>query len=380
MKTEIVNIEEIQNLILAFAAGDFSKRLAFSDKKDERDSIINGINMLGEELEQTTISRDYFSNIYNAVSDLLIVTDYNGIITDVNETSINKIKLPVEALINRDAKTLISDSALDLKKIFNKEIKYFHFDTVLTNAIGTQLNLSCSISKIFNRNDKHQGYLIIAKDVTAEKNKEQQLLNIIVSTQEKERKRLAYDLHDSLGQELNAIKMYLNTLTYLKHSENNNKIFEDCKAMLDESIETLRNLSFDLLPKSLEKGDVIFALKELISKLKGICKVKLTCKDETIVLDKDTQILIYRICQEFISNSMKHSDATKINIVIEKNIRKVAFILTDNGKGFNIGEVQFGNGLYNMKTRLKSIEAIYNFTSEINKGTYLNFELKNGNK
>ena len=381
MKTEIINLDEIQETIIAFANGDFRKRLKISEDRDARDSIVSGVNMLGEELELTMISRDYFGSIYNAVTDILIVTDLNGIISDVNKAAEEKLGIHKDDLINKNANILVSDRSLRLRRTimaaFQSGKAHYKFETTFADPKGFRFPVSCSISKIVNRHNEHDGYLIIAKDITDEKNREQHLLKVIVSTQEKERKRLAYDLHDSLGQELNAIKMYLNSLDYIdKSSSNFSRTFDECKQMLDQSINTVRDLSFDLMPKSLENGNLCYAVEQLANNLGGICQIKCDFLHENLGLDKEVQILIYRVFQEFISNSMKHAKATCINLKVNRVNSRVIFALSDNGVGFVEENIVAGNGIHNMQSRLEAINANYKLKSQLNEGTQLKFLLQ----
>lgn len=375
MKAEIVNLEDINNIIIAYANGDFSERLEISKNRDARDSIIVGINMLGEELEQTMISRNYFSNVYNAVSDILIVTDVKGKIRDVNDTAVNKIKLAKEALINLDARSIVIDDRREISNAINQGLNYYHFETYLLNAFDEKIFLSCSISKITNKDKEHEGYLIIAKDITDKKNQEQQLLTVMISTEEKERKRLAYDLHDSLGQELNAVQMYLSSLNFKSSTDDDfKKAFEECKTMLSQSINTVRNLSFDLMPKSLENGCLCTAIEELTTKLNSIVDFNFRCQ-MTKELNQEKQIIIYRIFQEFINNSLKYALPCVIHIDIRETNNAIKFLVKDNGKGFDFTQNKNGNGIHNIKTRLKALNSNFNYLSKIGQGTELEFTL-----
>ena len=98
--SKIKNIYKIQKTIIDFANGDFHKRLELLDNNSDLDTILAGINMLGEELEDKTISRDYFSSIFNSVSDVLIVFNSKGIITDVNLASEEAFQTAKENIIS----------------------------------------------------------------------------------------------------------------------------------------------------------------------------------------------------------------------------------------------------------------------------------------
>ena len=90
-----VRLTDISNILVEYSLGNFKKKIPVSDHLDEIDSIITGINMLGEELQETTISKNFFENIYHSVTDILFVLDENGIIIDLNNYALKKLK-PIE--------------------------------------------------------------------------------------------------------------------------------------------------------------------------------------------------------------------------------------------------------------------------------------------
>ena len=210
MKAEIVDIDEIQEIIIAYANGDFSKRMNLIDENETRNVIAAGINMLGEELQATMISRDYFSSIYNAISDIMFVFDKNWNIIDINQATQQKLGLIKTNIVNTEISSIIdNDDIIDNSNIINeKNLSSITFETDLTDKDNIAFPVSCSISKIRIGNELEHDYLLIAKDITEKKNQEQKIFRAIVYAQENERKRLAYDLHDSFGQELNAIRMF----------------------------------------------------------------------------------------------------------------------------------------------------------------------------
>jgi len=239
-----------------------------------------------------------------------------------------------------------------------------------------EIPVSCIISKVIDRSDNHKGYLFIAKDITEQKNKKINDLKIAISAQENERKRLAHDLHDSLGQELNAIKMYINSLVVMDtNSESFKSAFETCKLILDNSLDTIRNITFDLMPVALENGGLIQTIDELVKRLNVITEIEYNSPKIKLQLDKESEINAFRIIQEFINNSLKHAKHSKIEINLSRNNKLVVVTIRDNGKGFKINSKKSGNGIFNIKTRLKALNAQYKFESKIGSGTSLEFTI-----
>lgn len=374
-KVEIVDIEEIQELLFSFAEGDYSRRLEISENSDERDIIVSGINMLGEELESSTVSKDYFKSIYNAISDAVIVTDINGEITSFNSA--------LESITGESSDTIIGMDVRDfypsdysrhvLNSVIKKGSSYAPFEH--TVIIDDELrHYSCTISKILSKYDVHEGFLIIAKDITVEKKLEFEVLNAIITTEEKEKKRLAYDLHDALGQELNSVKMFFDSLLHMnKSSKTYNEVLTTCKQIIDDCISTTRNLSYNLMPKSLEEGALFSAVQELSARNNRILKFRFEIPQKEYPVNIEKKINIYRIYQEFISNSIKHGGATEVFVKSSTRKGKYYFEFSDNGNGFDITRVSRGRGLKNISSRLKVIGADYKINSVPDEGTCLKF-------
>lgn len=372
---EIVDIEEIQELLLSFAEGDYSRRLPISDNRNERDTIISGINMLGEELEDSTVSKEYFKSIYNAISDIVIVTDASGIITSINKATIDLLKISADKLIGLSLLNIL-ESPIDTRAVaafISGEIPFKSFETEIELHGKKRIFLS-TLSKINSRFKSQEGILVIAKDVTKERNIEGEILNAIIDTEEKERRRLANDLHDALGQELNSVKMMFDALLFIdKRTKKFNEVLELCKNIIDGCIDSTRHLSYDLMPKTLEDGELFSAFEELERSHEGLIKINLIIPEKEYEISKVRKINIFRILQEFITNTLKHSGAS--DIVIETFIenKNYCFTIADNGKGFNVEKKSKGSGIKNIRTRLKAIDAKYEFLSYPNSGTKLKF-------
>jgi PAS domain-containing protein len=94
-------LNEISFQLSEFSLGNFKKRIDISQKQDEVDAIISGINMLGEELEAITISRNYFTNIFNSVSDMVFILNSKGKIKDANRSAEQQLNYEPGSLIGK---------------------------------------------------------------------------------------------------------------------------------------------------------------------------------------------------------------------------------------------------------------------------------------
>jgi PAS domain S-box-containing protein len=358
---------KISNLLAQYSLGNFDYKISLSPNLDEIDSIISGINMLGEELQETTISRDFFSTIYNSVSNFLFVINSKGIIIDCNQTAKSIIQ---KNILGENIDEIFGNhndfSFENNLKIIAKKDKYV-FETVL-NLDTKRLIISCVLSKIIYL--QKTSYLLVAEDVTEIREYEKSILRTIIDTENKERKRLADDLHDSLGQRLSTIKILLGIAKKETKDKIKNEFLDTTIEELDSSILELRNICFDLMPASLENGGLIFALEQLIQKTPFPIYFETNLR--TLKLTNKQEVVIYRVIQEFINNSIKHAKGTKMDIKIVQIKNSVIFTLSDDGVGFSIKSTKSnGRGMHTMQSRIESHGGKYLLTSKKGEGVVL---------
>lgn len=371
-------IAEISNLLLEYSAGNYSYQGKISDEVNELDMIISGINMLGEELDEANVSRDYFLSIFNAVTDLVVVVNEKGKIIDAN-------KAATDALLDEGSswRDHTFNSITRKDKLFErlvKEIETKKFITIedeLVGKSGKTIYGFFTCSKILDRFDHFLGYLISIKDISEQKENEKLILKTIFTTQQIEQKRVADDLHDSLGQELSMTKLMISNLKAL--STNNPKqleLIETCTEILDNSISHLREICFNLMPSVLLRGGLELAISDLINKLAINEKldIQFTKNQKVERMHPDLEVVMYRITQEFINNMIKHADASSliIDIFVDSNNKSIQLTLKDNGKGFDMSRLeQIGEnrGYQNLQSKVKAFNGSLHMHSTIGEGT-----------
>ncbi|HYG50461.1 MAG TPA: sensor histidine kinase [Flavobacteriales bacterium] len=216
--------------------------------------------------------------------------------------------------------------------------------------------------------------LIINRTRLKQKNEYQQQLNrqqkqqavAIMEAQEQERKRIAEDLHDSLGHLLSAAKMNLQQ-TPLAQEQCENSI-----KLLNQASEELRNISFNLMPKVLEEEGLTPALSELAEKTNRATNMAVSFRAHDIEVnkfDKPTQFNIYRIVQEAINNILKHAGATEAGIQLIGQQNQLTIMIEDNGKGFDTSKTYGGRGQKNMRARTQWLNGNFNLDSTPGHGT-----------
>ena len=210
------------------------------------------------------------------------------------------------------------------------------------------------------------------------------LSSSLINAQEVERKRISMELHDELGQALNATKLNIMVIKEgLK--EDQQLIREECEGLLeylDQVIEDVRRLSLDLSPVILEELGLTSALQWLIGNLaKKHVKITSDIADLDQLFPSNHWITVYRIVQEALTNIVKHSKAENVSVVIERNDDKVAFSVKDDGTGFDPMRASTKNasekglGLTTMNERVRMMGGDLEIWSQQGKGTRISFSI-----
>ena len=222
-------------------------------------------------------------------------------------------------------------------------------------------------------------YFIVSIIRHHRKNLELNKLNIIaeITQIEKERARIAHDLHDELGPLLAAVKMKINSFE-LFEEEDKIEIIKT-NSHIDDILKRIREISFDLMPTSLLRKGVATAIKEFVDLLNNNTSIKFYFECENnLQLSEQKSINIYRIVQEIVHNTIKHSKATALRIQLKKIKEKLELQLADNGVGFDFEKESTENIGFGLRSLLRRIEIIGGqmfLDSKIGKGTTYTFEI-----
>lgn len=219
---------------------------------------------------------------------------------------------------------------------------------------------------------KRKNKLLLDK-IAQEQAFEKEIVLAQTETQEQTLKNIGWELHDNVGQLLSFASMQLSILKMQADEDLRNK-FKDTSDALSQSLHEVRQLSRTL------NNEVVLNIgfeKSIDNELKRLKKMKFA-KAELIVLgakkpfeNRQHEIILFRILQEFLSNSVKYSEAENLNITLNYKPDNLIIIAKDNGKGFNINTVQKGAGLLNMQSRAKLVNAQLHLQAEVGKGVEL---------
>lgn len=372
---------EISSLLASYSTGDFDAKGQISENFDALDTIISGINMLGEEIKDSTISRDFMVSVYKAVQDLLFTISTDKEITDCNNAAERALGLNKNQLFSKklteffdfDKENLANYEYLFEQGLFSGTGKTI--EGTFKNASGQLRYVVCEVSILMAQKSTPEGYLVLIRDVTNKKLADRILLRAMVSTLEEERKRVANDLHDSIGQELAGLRIILSHLLNVSQKANviKKQEMDTCITLIDETIQGLRNVCYNLLPSSLLNEGLISAVNELKRRMPAEVIVEFAPHDVVKAFPLSLQVDLFRIIQEFITNSLKHARAETINISFDLNDQGIVEMeLRDDGVGFDPNERSIGGrGLYTIGSRAKTFNGTVSLTSSRGDGTRL---------
>lgn len=280
-------------------------------------------------------------------------------------------------------------------------IRNEELQVVTTN--GSTIWLDMSIVPM-HQSTLEQDILILCSDITERKqnqlkvaeltkqNFEERMLqkkvqaSQIVEGQEEERKRIAKDIHDGIGQMLTALKFNIESIDIEDKAKTIEKIAY-LKALTSDLIKGVRTATFNLTPPELSDHGIFPALQKMTTELSKLTGKNILFKNKTeenIRFDSLAETNIYRVTQEAVNNAIKYADANYILVTLNYTNPILSVVIDDDGKGFDdsiLGQLpknnsEGGMGLFFMKERIDYINGRLFINSELGKGTRVTINYK----
>jgi two-component system, NarL family, sensor kinase len=197
----------------------------------------------------------------------------------------------------------------------------------------------------------------------------------LVEAENKERKRIASELHDGLGQLLSTAKLNVQCIedTIKNAPEDEKKNYDISLALIDEACTEVRNISHNLMPGTLTKLGLVKALKDVAKVINQAGKTAVAFNyDENLpAMDEQIEIGIYRIAQEILNNILKHAHASKVEIALNHQNSRLNLMIRDNGIGLDKKKLEKSEGIgwKNIQSRINLLSGKLDFKSNKGKGT-----------
>ena len=318
-------------------------------------------------------SEEKYRDLYDHAPDMYHSINGEGIIIDCNETEARMLGYKKEEIIGRPVTDFWTEESRELHEqdfpIIKTEIKEREFERELVRRDGSTFKASLHVFTETDKNNKFVKTKTIARDITESKRLENELKNSreelrslsahLQSVREEERRCIASEIHDELGQVLTTLKLDLSWLKTRLAKENNqlSTSVQSMSDLVDKTIESVQRISSELRPGVLDHLGLSDAIEWLAGEVcgrKGL-QYDIIIEPEDIELDQNRSIAIFRIFQEALTNIVRHAKATMVEVHLKKGRSVLTLEVKDNGIGIPAEKLSDHNsyGLIGIRERAR---------------------------
>lgn len=353
------------------------------------------IRMIGATVDITDrklaeIERAKLAKIVESSNDAIISKDVNSIITSWNRAATAMFGYSPEEVIGQPITVLFPEDRMNEEEGIISRIRrgenVDHYETIRKRKDGTLINISLTISPIYDESGRIIGASKIARDITERKAaetavRESEIMHTLVEAQEAERHRIARDLHDHLGQQLTALRLKLESIrSGAENAPALLKVIDETREQAERIDMDVNFLSWELRPTELELLGLPDALSSFIREWStnyGIAADFHVGSAARTRLSREVETHLYRIVQEGLNNILKHAKASKVDVLLEHREGDAILIIEDDGVGFdpdltiskNGKKGAGGLGLVGMRERAAILGGTLEIETKPNEGT-----------
>lgn len=370
LKSEVAN-----NIALNYISQkQYSKALPFAEEA----------NALSVRLKQHRIAANSFAalkTIAAALGNYELALKYADQFKNYSDSTINEETQKQSVSLEKKYETEKKEKEIADLTVSNiaKELEVFKRNRLLLGGGLTAFSLLIILVLLF-RNIQQKQLLVRKENILHQEQieflkKQQQVLSLqsMVNGQEAERSRIAKDLHDGLGGLFSTIKMYSSTLQHELPSLKSNELFTKSYELIDTASEEVRRIAHNMMPEGLMKLGLMHALEDMCSNISAAkqLQVKLQSYGMEKRMNPSTEIMLYRIVQELLTNIIKHAQATRVIVQFNREEDRLTVTVEDNGRGFNLQESdgKKHSGLETIKSRVNYLNGQISIDSENEVGT-----------
>jgi PAS domain S-box-containing protein len=341
--------------------------------------------------EQLVASEKRYRDLFESAGEAIFVINPKGKVIEANQAAVALFGYTLKELVGINVGQLLGSYSLDfargqLKKGGKGRDITYRYECQAIKKDGTETVVQTAIRPM-SVSGESRGLHFIARDITQEKLMQDNMrfyISEVTLSQEKERKRIARELHDDTIQDLILLSRELDELatTFTGLSEDEKKLLNELWHRTNTITEGIRRLSQDLRPPTLDRLGLLASLKWLARRTKehsGI-NVDVSSIGDERRADPDSELLLFRIVQEAINNVWRHSQATYVQIIVEYYDNLIRIIVKDNGRGFKVPDTmgslaEAGKlGLAGMQERARLLNGSVKIKSTQRKGTVVTIE------
>ncbi len=324
-----------------------------------------------------------FRTLFNNSSDEMLVSDMQGNILEMNVMATKTLEYSREELLEMNLLDLKPEkhgrNFLENRNQLKRTGSLIYDSEYITKSgkiIPVEIN-----SRLLDFNQQ-SAVLSISRNLQSRNELERKVLSAVIQTEERERERFSKDMHDGLGPMLSAVKLYVGELADAQTPEEDKATYiKQINDIIDEAVSSTREISNNLMPRVIHEYGVVKAIQAFCNKINLTNRIKIEFTSEGVdqSMDKNIQLILFRVISELINNTIKHAKASLINISIEAQEAKIRVEFSDNGIGFNTKKImsdkRVGIGLKSIISRIKSINGSCHFSSEEGQGFRIIIEI-----
>jgi PAS domain S-box-containing protein len=383
---------------LRIGQGDLAYRIPVAGR-DEIGRLSASFNRMVEQLNDRSVrlgeSEERYRLMTESVEDIIFSLDNHGRVLVANPRAAVVSGYSRESLTGRPCLTLLSrPSRCAVRERLRRQGSAqgsLELEVELVPRAGSRRLLEVHLVQARNSADRLQLYGV-ARDITERKAAETRLLanqeqlrslaSELSLAEARERKRIASDLHDRIGQALALAKIRLGALRSRNGSLRNRQI-EQTMALIDQTITEVRGLIFDLSSPLLYQVGLRAALEQLAEQLEEQHAVRIRVDGDlrSLPLDGDVPVMLFQAARELIVNALKHARARSIYVTLAEADGELRLGVSDDGAGFDTGEEIFrpgrrgGFGLFSIGERLRYLGGRVEIDSRPGRGTRISLAL-----
>ena len=323
-------------------------------------------------IEEERQAYSELSNLYSIMGILDSSYKYLNLYTLLTDSVYDK-RLE-QQIIDTQAKYDSERKDKDLEILKNKnelnEISLKQRKTEIFLLIFIIISLTGAGIFFFYRRKQQQQH---ALDIARIKYNEQQI-EAVLEGQEEERRKIARELHDGVGQSLSGVKLKWESVIDSLKDPSIKASISNIAGLLDTAASEIRTISHQMLPKELEQFGLISAMKGIVKFANENSSIAFSFYSHNIEnrLPENIELGVFRITQELVSNIHKHSKATEVSIQLLKRNSYLILIMEDNGVGFDYNAIKNkGIGLMNIQSRVNGMSGVLNYETSPGNGTII---------
>lgn len=335
-----------------------------------------------------------YQDLFDAAPDGYVVTDALGHVLDANFAAASLLNLTVAQLVRKPLATYVDAPdkrafRANLQRVVRGECERVEWTLRLQPYQRPAYEADVSVVPVRDRQGRVTSLRWMLRDVTERRRVEQELAAYqrrlesmsaeLALAEERERRRLAVALHDTISQPLAMAKMKLGQARHKAKDPGAIDAIEAARQLLDEALQQTRSLTFEISPPVLYELGFVSAvewLAERANKHDGL-SVMVTGSNEcrAAQLPEPLTVLLFQAVRELLANVVKHANARNVDVILACHGRELAVVVRDDGRGFDAAEVRSaggddtGFGLFSLRTRLEHLGGRFEVRSQPGAGT-----------